>query len=183
MTLIDLGGGTLPHPSADYVVDLHHPRNAPAQDAAQAPWLFHIDGGMHHMSDGVVDVVYASHFLEHIPSGQARLNVLNEAHRVLKPGGRFDIVVPLIGYTDPSTGQPQSNQIGWQPWADPTHVSFWWFPESLLYFCEGAFKPNADYGNATWAPLGNWTSDPHGSPVGGWTVRHEWEGIASLIKG
>lgn len=175
--LIELGGGTNPHPLADVVIDLHHPKNAPPQDASARPWIANW-----HLSAGSADEVYASHFMEHIPHGQPLINVMNEAWRVLKPGGRFNMVLPLIGYTDPLSGNPMKNQIGWQPWADPTHVSFWWFPEALLYFCEGPFKPHADYGMNTWSPLGGWTEDPHSAPGGGWAVKDGWEGWASLLK-
>lgn len=185
--LVDIGGGTLPHPQADYVIDLHHPRRSPMQDATQTPWQ--IDGGggfagrpAAFLPDGQVDTIWASHVLEHIPKGEPLIRLMNECHRVLRPGGRMLITMPIVGYTDPATGAPMSNQIGWQPWADPTHVSFWWAPESLLYLCEGAFKANADYGVATWAPLGGFTDDPHTHPAGGWTVRGEWELSACLIR-
>jgi hypothetical protein len=78
-----------------------------------------------------------------------------------------------------------SNQIGWQPWADPTHVSQWWFPESLMYFCAGPFKPHANYGISDWAPLGGYV-DPmlaDGEVKGSfWCVRDQWEGVAALVK-
>ena len=40
-----------------------------------------------------VDVVFASHFLEHL-STDGVVHVLREAERVLRPGGTFNIVVP-----------------------------------------------------------------------------------------
>lgn len=43
--------------------------------------------------DGVVDIIYASHVLEHFPHAQG-LAVLKEFHRVLKPGGICRIIVP-----------------------------------------------------------------------------------------
>lgn len=41
--------------------------------------------------DGTVDVVYSSHFLEHVTDVP---HLLNELARVLKPGGRLDVTVP-----------------------------------------------------------------------------------------
>lgn len=148
-----------------------------------------------HFPDASMDEVYASHFMEHIPKGQPLIDVMNEAHRVLKPGGTFTMILPLVGYTDPATGAPMSNQIGWQPWADPTHVSYWWFPEALMYLCEGPFKPNADYGIRTWGPLGGWgapqgvrttlDNDQREPAVPGssfWSVLDGWMGVARIVK-
>lgn len=173
---VELGGGLRPEHSSAYIIDIHHPRNAPAQDATVTPWTT-FDG---EIKSGSVDRVFCSHFLEHIPSGSSRIAVMNEAWRVLKPGGRFDMILPLVGYTD----QGGSGHLveGWQPWADPTHVGFWWFPESLLYFCEGPFKPLADYGISVWKALGDFTENPFESENGGWHVGDGWEGRASLIK-
>jgi len=44
-------------------------------------------------STGSVDVIYSSHFLEHLLRQDA-LNLLHEAFRVLKPGGLIRIAVP-----------------------------------------------------------------------------------------
>lgn len=187
--MIELGGGTNPHPRADVVIDLHHPRNAPPQDATVAPWrrMHRADnlGWDLAIGDGYADEVYASHFMEHVPHGQPLINVMNEAWRVLRPGGTFTMKLPLVGYTNPHSGAPESNQIGWQPWADPTHVSYWWFPEALLYFCEGPFKPHANYGIHTWAPLGPYVTDVEidlAEAGSWWSVRGGWEGYARLVK-
>ena len=40
--------------------------------------------------------VFTSNFLEHLPSKEAVSRVLSEAHRVLKPGGRFVLMGPNI---------------------------------------------------------------------------------------
>jgi SAM-dependent methyltransferase len=174
MRTIELGGGTNPLPDSAVVIDIHHPVNSPAQDAAITPWISNT--GV--IEDSSFDRVYCSHFLEHIPSGQPRINVFNEAWRVLRSGGVFDIVLPLVGWTDQNGHGQLVN--GWMPYADPTHVSSWWFPESLLYFCEGPFKPHAEYGIKTWAPLGQLSNDPF--VTGGWTVLHGFEGRARLVK-
>jgi len=198
--LIDLGGGTAPHPRASVVIDLHHPVASDSQDAGTTPWTcFHAGAVASRnapMNSGVFTEVYASHFMEHIPRGQPLINVMNEAWRVLKPGGTFTMILPLVGYTDPATGQPMSDHIGWQPWSDPTHVNYWWFPEALMYFCEGPFKPLADYGISIWAPMGPYIDDHKASMflnfqrsnevalgVESWSsVREGWEGVARLVK-
>lgn len=198
MTLLELGGGTNPHPRADIVIDLHHPRLSPPQDATVTPWAVSLvtsDRGVHRtrrgnreytaLSDQSVDEAFCSHFLEHIPHGQPFIDTMNETHRVLKPGGTFTIVLPLVGYTDPHTGEPMSNHIGWQPWSDPTHCSYHWMPESFRYFCGGDFAACADYGIRYWAPLGSWCPPEDyrdGETHSFWTVRNGFEGVARLVK-
>jgi SAM-dependent methyltransferase len=49
------------------------------------------------VSDGSVDVVFASHFLEHLTRGDI-LKTLGEVRRVLSPGGRFLILQPNYRY-------------------------------------------------------------------------------------
>jgi hypothetical protein len=189
--LVDLGGGTLPHPRADVVIDLHHPKNAPAQDAAVVPWQA---SNGHVLTDGRADEVYSSHFLEHVHRGQPLINVMGEAWRVLKSGGTFLSIMPLVGYTDPHTGAPKSDQIGWQPWSDPTHVNFWWMPEAFYYFCEGAFQAHANYGLKYFRPMGSWIPEEEATrridahrrgQIGSeswWSVRSQWEGVVCLVK-
>lgn len=208
--LLELGGGTNPHPRADVIIDLHHPKNAEPQDASVTPWKIGEEwrypsgrtvcgvwgDGTLMAADDSVDEVYASHFMEHVPHGQPLINVMNEAWRVLRPGGTFTMIMPLVGYTGPG-GAPIKQDIGWQPWADPTHVSYWWLPEALLYFTEGPFKPAADYGISIWGPLGQMVpadfataslNDHRRTPMAAlthdsfWSVRQGWEGIARLMK-
>lgn len=179
--LVELGGGTNPHPRASIVIDLHHPKGAPASDATKTPWLVYGPSGLEAIPSDSVDEVYSSHFMEHIHRGQPLLNVMNEAWRILKPGGTLTMVVPLVGYTlNDGSGHLVNS---WQPYADPTHVNFWWFPEALLYFCDGPFKPNADYGIKVWSYLGTYREytdiDQEGS---WWSIRYGWEGIAKLVK-
>jgi SAM-dependent methyltransferase len=181
--IVELGPGTRPHPLTDIGLDLHHPIGTYAWDLTSVPWP---------LEAGVAHTVYASHVMEHIPKdGGALIDVMNEAWRVLRHGGEFIMIMPLVGYTDPQAGKPMSNQIGWQPWADPTHVTFWWLPESILYFCEGPFKPNADYGIQTWAPMGSYIGPAAADTelfdirVPGrsfWSVRVGWEGIVRIHK-
>lgn len=98
--------------------------------AQQVPWP---------AGDGTVEAIRAAHVMEHIPAGAPRIAVMNEAHRVLRPGGVFEVRVPnaLSGT--------------WHAFADPTHVSFWCV-ESFHYF-DGLFAANADYGIRPWTTL------------------------------
>lgn len=151
---IEIGGGTIPAPGYRNLDPVH----------GEGEWRRTIQGGIP-VDDGTVDKVRSSHVFEHIPAGNDRITAFNEIHRVLRPGGSFELVLPLVGYTD-AEGVGHG-VIGWMPWADPTHVSYWWFPESLLYFCEGPFKPNADYGVALWN-------------LESWEASDGWEGRAVL---
>jgi len=67
-------------------------------------------------NDSTVDEIRAWDLIEHLRSP---INTMNEAFRVLKPGGKFDIIVPT---TD-----------GRGAWQDPGHVSFW-NRNSFFYF-------------------------------------------------
>lgn len=69
--------------------------------------------------DSSVDEVLAYDIIEHLPD---KIHTMNEAHRVLRAGGLFDIIVPT---TD-----------GRGAWQDPTHVSYW-NANSFFYFCVG----------------------------------------------
>lgn len=66
--------------------------------------------------DGSVDEILASHVVEHFTSPR-RCWIMNEAYRVLKPGGKMTVIVP-------SWASARS-------YGDPTHewppVSEWWF--------------------------------------------------------
>lgn len=80
-------------------------------------------------ADSSVDELRAHDIFEHLwpTDGHGnRLNiapkiwVMNEAHRVLKPGGVLSLIVPT---TD-----------GRGAFQDPTHVT-WWTPNDMFYFC------------------------------------------------
>lgn len=200
VTVVELGGGLQPHPQADFGIDLHHPLNTCAQDATGVPWVVdawlwaeHKDRGPRSrrghntpIEDSSVDLVYASHFLEHIPAGKPRLDVFNEAWRILKPGGVFELLVPLVGFTLDAWNKVNrwygDHQLVADPrvYADPTHVSNWWFPHSLLYFT-GSGKPDepmfADYGVKAFLPL-----DAHPEEHSRSQVEEGWVGHAWLVK-
>jgi predicted SAM-dependent methyltransferase len=121
---IDVGGGRIPQ--AGYTnLDFAHGVNEWKRLAQDIPWP---------TGDNTVEAVRASHLMEHIPAGQPRIDVMNEAWRVLKPGHDFEIIVPLF----PS----------WQAMADPQHVSYW-VEQSWAYF-DGRLVAQADYGMKIW---------------------------------
>jgi hypothetical protein len=88
--------------------------------------------------------------MEHIPAGAPRIAVMNEAHRVLKPGAVFEVIVPFMTGT-------------WHAIADPTHLSLW-CEESFHYF-DGTKAADADYGIRLWTT--NWTWPAVGRPLKG----------------
>lgn len=123
---IEIGGGHIV-PAGWVNLDAWNGQGEWRRQAQDTPWP---------TGDNSVDSIRAAHVMEHIPAGAPRLAVMNEAHRVLKPGGVFEIRVPnaLSGT--------------WHAFADPTHVSFWCL-ESFHYF-DGLFAANADYGILPW---------------------------------
>jgi hypothetical protein len=72
--------------------------------------------------DSVAEV-YTRHTLEHV---EKLLDLLAEIHRVTKPGGRVEVIVPHF-----------SNPYGY---SDPTHVRFFGL-YSFFYFCDPTDQP------------------------------------------
>lgn len=128
MINLEIGGGTLA-PAGWENLDPVHGTPGWLMKAQRTPWP---------VLDGTVAAIVASHVLEHIPAGEDRIAVMNEAHRVLRPGGVFEIRVPNAA-------------VGWHAYADPTHVSFW-IVESFHYF-DGTKAAHADYGIRPWTTL------------------------------
>lgn len=89
-------------------VDIAEPADTIVDLAQPWPW-----------PDSSVDEIRAWDIIEHLPN---TIHTMNEAWRVLRPGARFDIIVPT---TD-----------GRGAWQDPGHVSFW-NRNSFLYFTAG----------------------------------------------
>lgn len=102
------GGGQLRYTTLDmYDADIIHNLESRLPDGTLAPYPF---------DDSSVGVLRAYHLLEHLGD---TIHAMNEAYRILAPGGVFFIEVPS---TD-----------GRGAWQDPTHVSF--FNEnSFLYY-------------------------------------------------
>ena len=69
-------------------------------------------------ADSSIDEIRAYDIFEHLP---VKVHTMNEAHRVLRPGGTLDIFIPT---TD-----------GRGAFQDPTHVSFW-TPNDFFYYLE-----------------------------------------------
>jgi SAM-dependent methyltransferase len=140
---IDLGGGKIPL-EGSLNLDPCHGEGPWRRLAQDVPWP---------VDDNTVDKIYSSHMMEHVPAGAERIAVMNEAWRVLRIGGTFEVRVPMF---------PR-----WEAIADPTHVSFW-VPQSFLYFT-GDLAADADYG------IKRWTMDSC-------TVNDGWELRAVLRK-
>lgn len=83
---------------ADWVADLTKPW----------PW-----------ADETIDAIRAHDIIEHLSD---KIHTMNEAFRVLKVGGRLEIVVP-------TTNGPGA-------WQDPQHISYWNL-SSFQYYVEG----------------------------------------------
>lgn len=133
---VDIGGGLAVRPGYINLDPVH----------GEGEWKRWAQDGIP-VPDNSLDTVLASHVMEHIPAGEDRVFVMNEVWRALKPGGRFEIIVPLFPF--------------WQAIADPTHVSFW-VRESFWYFT-GEYGPQADYGLKPWREVY-------------WSVVADWEG-------
>jgi predicted SAM-dependent methyltransferase len=109
--------------------------------------------------DSSVDAVHASHLVEHIHAGTERINLFNEVHRVLRPGGTFEVIVPFLTVSN--------GQVRWEAIADPTHVSYW-LTESFHYF-DGTKFPCATYNIRLWTTKlletrGGWEGHWIGTP-------------------
>jgi SAM-dependent methyltransferase len=85
--------------------------------------------------DGTVDEIYAHDVFEHLYDRAAgkmgnlgKIWALNEAWRVLKPGGILDLAVPCSILSD--------GRMNPGAFADPTHVSFWTMDDRYYFFEE-----------------------------------------------
>lgn len=90
--------------------------------------------------DSSVDEIVAKDVFEHIENlwwrGQAGITwCLNEAHRVLKPGGWLNLTVPCLDNEGKGLG----------PWCDPSHVSVW-CKDLRYYYDERWNNPDGERG-------------------------------------
>lgn len=91
-------------------------------------------------ADSSVEAIYAHDVFEHLtgPGGVApKIWAMNEAWRVLQPGGVLDLAVPCV-YLDDGRINPGA-------FADPTHVSFWTM-DDRYYFCDEWNHPAGERG-------------------------------------
>lgn len=85
-------------------------------------------------ADGEVEEILAFDVLEHLPD---IIHTMNEAHRVLAPGGRLHFKVPHVSMLD--------GRVNPGAFCDPTHRSFWHY-DLRYYFCERWNNPQGERG-------------------------------------
>ncbi len=95
------------------------------------------------------DLVFMNHALEHVGDVVA---VMNEVHRVLKPGGHAVIQVPYFRCID--------------AYNDPTHTHFF-TAGTLDYFVHGSGLSKYAYSDKLFSKVGFWYGWPHrsGNPL------------------
>ena len=118
-------------------VDLVQPCDQVADLALPWPWedssaeeilardIFEHIGDCHSFTVSTNAMGYAEFKVRH---WSGRIHVMNEAHRVLVPGGRLTMECP-----DAAKGAGQ--------WQDPTHVTPW-TPNGMQYFCVDMVPPS-----------------------------------------
>lgn len=102
----------------------------------QLPWPFEAN---------TFDLVFLNHALEHVGD---LVGVMNEIHRVLKPGGRAVIQVPYFRCVD--------------AYNDPTHTHFF-TAHTLDYFVKDSGLAKYHYTDKLFLKRGFWYGWPHAS--------------------
>lgn len=95
-------------------VDVCEPCDEVADLSKPWPWL-----------TSSVHEILANDVLEHLPS---KIHSMNEAHRVLKPGGNLILAVPCVYLAD--------GRVNPGAFADPTHKSFWTLDDRYYFGTE-----------------------------------------------
>ena len=85
--------------------------------------------------NSTVDEIYAHDVFEHL--GPSKIWPMNEAWRVLKPGGILDLAVPCVMLAD--------GRVNPGAFADPTHRTFWTLDDQY-YFMEPWNHPGGERG-------------------------------------
>lgn len=116
--------------------------------------------------DGSLTDVYCSHFLEHL-TFEENCHLFNEAYRVLKEGGIFEIVVP--------------HGMSYSGMADLSHKTFW-TEDTFGYFTE-ANTANYSWGvTQKWKIISNDNTPPYFYSKEGWVTAKNREIHAFLQK-
>lgn len=101
--------------------------------------VFRVGATIWPFADNSVEEIHTSHFLEHL-TAEERVNFVNQAFRVLVPGGKVTIIVPHWA----------SNRA----YGDPTHqwppVSEMWF----FYLAKSWRNTQAPHTDKQWNPSG-----------------------------
>ena len=154
-------------PPADQVVDL----------VERWPW-----------TESSVDEIYAKDVFEHIEGrryfhtpyyrgNRGKIWVMNESHRVLKPGGILEFLVPAVHLKD--------GRVNLGAFTDPTHVSFW-TQDDKYYFCTEWNNPQGErgrlgnaYGITALFDIKLWALEEYGAPH---ERRSKLHGILIAVK-
>jgi SAM-dependent methyltransferase len=100
-TVLDLGAGFcefINHIAARRRIAVDISEDVKTHAVAGVEVLLARSDDMRALGDGVVDVVFASNFFEHLATKSDLLRTLSEVRRVLRPGGRLLILQPNIRY-------------------------------------------------------------------------------------
>jgi SAM-dependent methyltransferase len=100
-TVLDLGAGSCEYVNAaraaqKIAVDLNPETKEFADDDVQV--ILTSSEDLSAVDDCSVDVVFTSNFFEHLPTKRSLILTLEEAYRVLRPGGRLLVLMPNIRY-------------------------------------------------------------------------------------
>ena len=136
MKVLDVGCGQRKLPGAIGMDIVKNSRADIVHDMNRSPWPF---------SDGELDLVFMNHALEHADD---ILQILGEAWRVTKSGGRLVIQVPHFRAVD--------------AFVDPTHRHFF-ASYSMDYFLDGTKLSDYNYVDFKFKKLGFWYGWPHPS--------------------
>ena len=100
-TVIDMGAGYcefINHIRCGVKIAVDLSDDTPRYAAPDVQVLRTSGSDLRPLPDASVDVVFASNFLEHLPSKQELIKTLQEIRRVLRSGGRLLVLQPNIRY-------------------------------------------------------------------------------------